>query len=318
MSLLTHTDSSIENLVSKFWSLEEISSKKYLSKDDQLAEDIFHTTTLILDNGSFQVNLPMKTPTENLKLGDSFAIARKRFDNLEKRFLRDVSYFREYKSFIDQYISLGHARIVPFSLKSSHLEPKYFLPHHAVLKEDSATTKLRVVFDGSCRSSSGFSLNDLMLKRYQVQPDLYDILGRVRSFQFVLVCDIEKMFRQIRVNPDQTFLLNILWREHPSQELQCIELFTVTYGTNSAPFLATRVLKEIALRNKKKYPLASDALLTQCYMDDVLSGSNSLEELKQLHSELNDLLKVHGFSLHKWRTNCDTFKMNIFKDEHKR
>lgn len=113
---------------------------------------------------------------------------------MEKRFLRDPDYLREYKKLIDEYISLGHARIIPLTLTKSQLEPKYFLPHHAVLREASVSTKLRVVFDASCRTSSGYALNNLMFKGYQVQSDLYDILCRVRSFKFVLVCDVEKMF----------------------------------------------------------------------------------------------------------------------------
>lgn len=112
------------------------------------------------------------------------------------------------------------------------------------------------------------------------------------------------MFRQIKVNADQTYLLNILWREHPSQELQCLELLTVTYGTNSAPFLATRVLKEIALRNKERFPLAFDALLAQCYMDDILAGSNSLEEL-QMEGNSNKVLGAI------WKTKDDFLSVSV-------
>lgn len=315
VSLLTQARPNLETLVSKFWALEEVASKSHFSEEDQLAETIFESTTVILNDGTFQVDLPFRSPKENLKLGDSFSIARKRFENLEKRFSRDERYFFEYKKFINEYLSLGHAKVVPLALTSLKQEPKYFLPHHAVLKEDSVSTKLRVVFDASCRSSSGYALNDLMLKGYQVQPELYDILCRVRSFKFVLVCDIEKMFRQIKINPAQTFLLNILWRDNPYQELQCIELLTVTYGTNSAPFLATRVLKEIALRNENKYPMASRAILEQCYMDDVLSGADSLETLKRLRNELVSLMGTHNFSLHKWRTNCTQLDLEGSKCE---
>lgn len=64
---------------------------------------------------------------------------------------------------------------------------------------------------------------------------------------FVITCDIKKMYRMIRINPNQAFLQNILWRENLTDPLQCVEPVTVTYSTNSGPFLATRMLNELAL-----------------------------------------------------------------------
>jgi hypothetical protein len=303
VSLFVQNDeSSLESIVAKFWSMEEISQKKSLSLEDERAETIFHETTKILENGKFQVDIPLKNPNENAKLDDSFSIARKRFLNLEK-FQKNPEYYNEYKKFINEYVSLGHAKYVPLSLTNELSNPKYFLPHHAVLKQDSVTTKLRVVFDASCKSSSGYSLNDIALKGFQVQPDLYDILCRFRSFKYVLTTDIEKMYRQIEINPNHRFLLNILWRENPTEKLKCIELSTVTYGTNSAPYLATRVVNEIATTNFSEFPLASSALLNQTYIDDILGGVDDYNDLEVLYNELNKLLNSHGFPLHKWCSN---------------
>lgn len=225
---------------------------------------------------------------------------------MEKRFQKDPLYFIEYKNFIDEYLSLNHGKFVPLDIKSNN-SFKYFLPHHAVIREHSTTIKLRVVFDGSCSTTTKASLNDIIYKGYQVQPDLFDILARFRSYKYVLTSDIQKMFRQILVNPSQTFLLNILWRESPNEPIQCIELQTVTFGTNCAPYLATRVLYEIAQNNKTNYPLASQAILHQCYVDDILAGTDELSELENLYDELNSILNAHGFTLHKWCSNTQDF-----------
>jgi len=37
----------------------------------------------------------------------------------------------------------------------------YYMPHSYVLNEYSRTIKLQVMFDGSCKSDSGLSLNDI-------------------------------------------------------------------------------------------------------------------------------------------------------------
>ena len=306
VSLCSHT-CNINELIPKFWQLEEITNKHFLSPEDKLCEQMFVDNTKHLQNGSFQVNLPLRSQNEHLKLGDSYVAASKRFYWLEKRFKNDTNLFNRYKSFIDEYISLNHGKYVPLELKNDKLENKYFLPHHCVIREASATTKLRVVFDASMKTTTGYSLNDIMLKGFPVQPELFDILCRFRAFKYVLVTDIEKMYRQIRINPSQVFLQNILWRNHPDEELKCIELQTVTYGTNSAPYLATRCLVELANEQKIHFPLASQIIHTQCYVDDILFGADTLENLLATRSELIEMLESSGFKLHKWCSNSRKF-----------
>lgn len=101
--------------------------------------------------------------------------------------------------------------------------------------------------------------------------------------------DLLSMSWQIRINPEQTFLLNILWKDQPEDKLKCTGLLTVTYGTINAPILATRVLQEIAITNSAEYPLASNALLYQKYCD-VLSDGDDLNKLQSLYDELASLL----------------------------
>lgn len=84
--------------------------------------------------------------------------------------------------------------------------PICYLPHHCVLKPSSETTKLRIVFDASCRSSTRVALNDILMVGPTVQQDLFSIILRFRSFRFVLSTDITKMYRQILIDPGQTRL----------------------------------------------------------------------------------------------------------------
>ena len=102
-------------------------------------------------------------------------------------------------------------------------QPCYFLPHHAVFKETSTTTKTRVVFDGSAKTSNGLSLNDILQVGPTVQPDLYSIVLRFRTYQVCFTADITKMYRQITVHSQDRDLQRILWRystEEPIQEYQ--------------------------------------------------------------------------------------------------
>ncbi|RVE41594.1 hypothetical protein evm_013754 [Chilo suppressalis] len=107
-------------------------------------------------------------------------------------------------------------------------QPNYFLPHHGVFRDDSATTKLHVVFNASQPTSSGKSLNDIQMTGPPLQSDLFALLLRFRQYQYVACADIEKMFRQVLVQEDQRNLQMILWRESPSEPLSAYQLNTVT------------------------------------------------------------------------------------------
>ncbi|GBN67319.1 hypothetical protein AVEN_205701-1 [Araneus ventricosus] len=80
-------------------------------------------------------------------------------------------------------------------------------------------------------------------------------------------------------------------------------LKTVTYGTTSAPFLAIRTLKQLALDESSRFPLASDVTQQYAYMDDIVSGASDLGTTKELQSQLHSMLKAGGMTLHKWRSN---------------
>ncbi|XP_072398237.1 uncharacterized protein [Diabrotica undecimpunctata] len=312
----------LDSLLKNFWEIEETKPLtsihvKTLTSSEQRAEDIFKSSLTILPSGRFQVDLPLKTPNEYQKLGESFHLAKRRFFNLEKRLNKSDELRHLYTEFISEYVSLGHCKYVPLSKLNESSEHKFFLPHHCVFKHDSLTTRLRIVFDGSMKSTSNVSLNDIMLKGYTVQPDLFEILIRFRLYKYTLIADIEKMFRQIRINPKQTFLLNILWRNSPQEELKCLELQTVTYGTNIASFLSTRCLKELAVRNKEKYPLAADALENSCYVDDILHGANDIETLYKTYKQLSTSLNSAGIPLHKWSSNSSEFLDSISSESQK-
>lgn len=300
-------DNALNEILPKFWQLEEISVKRVLSQEDKICETIFSNTTQRDKDGRFVVDLPLKADLDSINLGDSFDSAKRRFLSLERRLTHNTTLSHQYKTFIHEYISLGHAEYVSLEPEQKLTHNRYFLPHHCVIKEESVSTKLRVVFDASMQTTSGNSLNDMMFKGPTVQPDLFDIVCRFRTFKYVLTSDIVKMYRQVQINVKHRHLQNILWRDNPNDDIKWIQLKTVTYGTNCAPFLATRCLVQLGLEGALDYPLASRAILEQCYVDDILSGSDSLEGLKKLHSELIQLLQTAGFQLHKWVSNVPGF-----------
>ena len=92
--------------------------------------------------------------------------------------------------------------IIPESEMPIQPESSFYLPHHCVFNENSTTTKLRLVFDGSAKTSTNTSLNDSLLLGPRLQHDIFDNLLRFRFHAIAMSADIEKMYRQIALNAE--------------------------------------------------------------------------------------------------------------------
>ena len=111
------------------------------------------------------------------------------------------------------------------------------------------------------------------------------------------------MYRQVYIEPQQRNLQRILWREDKTQNLNHYTLSTVTYGTSPAAFLAIRSLHQAAYEKMDSYPQACQTILTDFYVDDLITGSNCIEEVKNLKANITNILKQSGFKLTQWMSN---------------
>ena len=229
-TLLIASSSCTEDLFSKFWELDSVPDKKHLSNEEKECENQFDQTTKRRDDCRFVVELPFNKKTD--KLGLSKAAAKKRFLNLEKKLLSNKKLHEKYKNFVKEFIDLGHLEKVP----EKELETKscYYLPHHCVLKSDSTTTKLRVVFDASAKTTSGISLNECLMVGPKLQDDIFDILIRFRFFKIRMSADVAKMYRQVELNEKHRDYHRLLWRFGPNEDVQTYRMTRVTYGVASS------------------------------------------------------------------------------------
>ncbi|XP_018360619.1 PREDICTED: uncharacterized protein LOC108759612, partial [Trachymyrmex cornetzi] len=130
--------------------------------DERKCEMHFQANVSRNTEGRFIVKLPTNDDKMQ-QLGETHEIAKRRFLSLEKRLLLQPDVCAQYRKFMQEYIDLNHMRRTKPSVNH---EIAYYMPHHSVFEETSTTTKLRVVFDASCKSTSGLSLNDsLSLQR---------------------------------------------------------------------------------------------------------------------------------------------------------
>ncbi|XP_037930997.1 uncharacterized protein LOC119665820 [Teleopsis dalmanni] len=284
------SEDSLENAIEQLWKVEEVDThSKVLSIAEQQCEAQFTQTTYQSVTGRFIVPLPFIN--DRFALGDSKDIATNRFLALERRLSKDSHLKRQYVEFLDEYEKLGHMTEIDIERIMS---PHYFIPHHCVLKPDSTTTKLHVVFDASSKTTSRQSLNDLLHIGPTVQSELLSTLLRFRLPCYVFTTEIEKMYREILVHPEDRQL---------------------TYGTRSAPYLATKCLQVLVDDNMQNYPLGASALKQNFYVDDCLHGADSLRTLLETQTQLNKILTASGFKLQKWCANHPSLLQGIPHDD---
>ncbi|XP_063218586.1 uncharacterized protein LOC134528849 [Bacillus rossius redtenbacheri] len=149
ISLLT-SHPPLDEVVKRFWELEEFPVTTHKSPEDVKCEEWFSKTHLRSGDGRYSVSLPFRQPL--LKLGASRPQALNRFLRLENRLKSDPKLKAMYSEFMSDYVASGHMEEVTESQIPSE---SYYIPHHCVVKPESSTTKLRVVFDASAKSSSG-------------------------------------------------------------------------------------------------------------------------------------------------------------------
>ncbi|XP_062541429.1 uncharacterized protein LOC134209459 [Armigeres subalbatus] len=297
---LTTVDRNLEQALQRFWELEAIDSNPVLSTEETYCEEFYSATTTRDSSGRYLVHLPL-TRDPLVTLGTSRLIAERRFLNLEKGLERDPPTKDAYCSFMDEYERLAHMRRID---DPADTIPHCYLPHYPVFKASSTSTKIRVVFDASCKTTSGFSVNDMQLVGPVAQKDLLSIVMRFRTHQIAIVADCEKMYRQVLLHQEDRPFQRILWRTSPDQPLATYELQTVTYGFASAPFLATRTLHEVAKDEKEKYPAAVQAVKQDFYVDDFLSGADDLPSAIRLRKQVSAMLSAAGFPLKKLASNA--------------
>ncbi|XP_008484679.1 uncharacterized protein LOC103521349, partial [Diaphorina citri] len=300
-------ENSLEFSMKKFMEIEDVPMNTVSKPEDTVCESLFRQT-FKHESGKFQVSLPFKEAPEEC-LGESYHIAQKRFINLERKLLNseDATLHSQYCEVMKEFLSSGYMSLVNNDISREG----YYIPQHVVVRKDHASFKLRPVFDASCATSSGKSLNDILYTGPKLYNDLFNILLSFRLFPYALTTDIRKMYLQILVSEDQRKYQKVLCRFSPQEELQTYTLNTVTFGLACSPYLALRCVKELANMERDNYPLASERVQVDSYMDDICSSVSSESEACELQSQLVAMFKTGGFQLSKWASNSSTLLSRI-------
>lgn len=293
----------LDSCLRKFWEVESVepySPSAIVKPEEEACEALFAASIHREPSGRFSVALPFKNGEP--RVGDTYPQAIRRLRQLEHRLVTKPDISSSYSEFLKDYLQSGHMSLVP--QKECQSKTAIYIPHHCIIRPDSLTTKLRVVFDASAKGSLRRSLNDELYIGPKLQQDIFAILLNFRKPAIVFTCDIKQMFLQILIAEHHRDYQRILWRFSKDEPVQEYRLNTVTFGLASSPYLAQRTLIHLAELEQNRFPMAAAVIKRNVYVDDIAAGCDDITTTLQLRDELIALLGSGGFELRKWASNA--------------
>ena len=298
---------SLDEQLKAFWELESlgIQEAEKTLYDDFAAHVTFH-------DGRYQVLLPWKYFHEPLP--DNYSLSVKRLRGLLCRLRQDPDILKEYDRIISDQLQKGNTEAVPE--EETRPAQVHYLPHHAVVRKDKATTKLRVVYDASAKCD-GPSLNECLYKGPKFNQLIFDLLLRFRSYRVALTADVEKAFLVIAVDNKDRDVLRFIWvddviRNDP--KLRIYRLKRVVFGVSSSPFLLNATVKFHLESFMRSHKVVVERLLQSTYVNDIVSGADSEDEAFELYAQSKELFRRGRFKLRKFLTSSKQLQQRMVAD----
>ncbi|XP_028397211.1 uncharacterized protein LOC114521021 [Dendronephthya gigantea] len=293
----------------RFWDLESLGISR---EEKSVAEDF--TSTIAFKEGRYEVKLPWKE--QHQILPDNYEMSCKRLKNLVERLQREPEILREYDTVIKNQLSKGIVETVNKE-DVGEVGRVHYIPHHAVIRRDKETTKLRIVYDASAKTS-GPSLNDCLYTGPTMTQNIMDIILRFRSHKVAFTSDIEKAFLMIAVSEADRDVLRFLWfddvwSEQP--EIIILRFTRVVFGVSSSPFLLNATINHHIEQYRAQDPAFVERFLRSIYVDDLNSGGNNDYSAYTLYKKSRLRLAEGGFNLRKFVTNSPELMKKIEGEE---
>ncbi|GFS99904.1 retrovirus-related Pol polyprotein from transposon TNT 1-94 [Trichonephila clavipes] len=204
------------------------------------------------------------------ELNDNFSVAEKRVKSLTRRFIRDPTLYIQYSKILKEYESQGIIERVLETEKPTD-RAVFYLPHQAVFRQESLTTKMRIVFDASSHEDGQPSLNDCIWSGGNLNPNIFHLIISFRLNTIAITADIERAFLQISLRDEDRDAVRFLFPDIRSNQtdpykFQVYRFKRVMFGVNVSPFLLSATIKHHIENYREQYPAATEMLDTCLYV----------------------------------------------------
>lgn len=285
----------LNKMIERLWEMDSTGTESKRTKEQEMVENHFMDTHRRDSSGRFVIFIPFKPNVHDI--GSSRQVALRRFMYTEKKLEAEPQLKEFYVNQMREEIRTGHMQEVTRPPKAGHI--CYYIPHHCV----AIDKKPRIVYDASCKTNKGISLNDVQMLGEKLQPDLHETAMRLRKFKYAVCGDIKKMFNQIKVDKSQWDCQRIFWRENPNEPLKEYWLTVVTFGLTASAYLSVRCVLQVAREAQQESPEAAKIIERDFYMDDCVTGADTERKAIEIAKEIDKVLLSAGFVLCKWKSN---------------
>nr|XP_042913479.1 uncharacterized protein LOC122273488 [Parasteatoda tepidariorum] len=293
--------------IKNLWSLEAIginADKELSPSDKEILESFEQNTTY--SNKRYKTRLLWRA--DDRELNSNYEIAKRRLFSLNKTFERNKGLYIKCDEIINEHVREGIVERVEMDL-DKNINTGYFLPHHAVVRKQKDSTKVRVVFDGSSKGKGGLSLNDCLDCGPNLNPDLLKIILRFRLHKIAICADIQRAYLEVGIAEQDREFLKFLWikEKGPNLDLsnhiiQTLRYKRVTFGVKCSSFLLSATIRLHIEKYRKDYGEACE-MLHELYVDDMIDGTSDVQGAFRLSKEMIFILGQASMNLRRWTTN---------------
>ena len=301
--------------MTEFWSTESmgVSVKPCFCEPQRLSPIERKEAKVIEDsceklNGQWIISYPWKR--DPYELPDNREQAEKKLEATERRLLKNQEHATAYDKEIVDMNKLGFSRKLSEEELNQYNGPVHYVSHHEVLRPESKSTPLRIVFISSA-VYQGHKLNDYWMKGPDLLNDLFGVLLRFRESRTAVLGDISKMYHRILIPEVDQQVHRFIWRNLETERDPDTYVKTVlTFGDKPAPAMAQIALRKTAQESEEVYPKAAKVLKDNTYMDDICDSLETNEEARQLTRDVDEVLAKGGFAVKEWISNCNLGEEN--------
>uniref|UniRef100_A0A8R1DFB7 Reverse transcriptase domain-containing protein n=1 Tax=Caenorhabditis japonica TaxID=281687 RepID=A0A8R1DFB7_CAEJA len=308
------SDQDLQERVAQLFELEHVgitppdSNEAKQTKDQYLIQKFKHEAKML--DGKIHVALPYNGKQKELK--DNYPIAIKRLTSLAKNLNKCKETRLEYHKIIQSQLESGNIETVNEQKQPTNV-PVFYIPHKNVMKDDSLTTKLRIVLDASSHMRENISLNDCLHAGPSILQSILGIMLRARLSNYLLVADIEKAFHQVRVQEEYRDVTRFLWLKNPElgvtpENIVTYRFSRLPFGVSCSPFLlAVTILLYLEINPNE----INERIIKNLYVDNVMITTNEEQELHKIYKSTKQIFEKMGMNLREYQMNSQKTRQSI-------
>ena len=129
------------------------------------------------------------------------------------------------------------------------------------------------------------------------------MLARKRLKPVALCGDLKQTFLQVRFREEGRDSLRFHWLKNKDPTQIVVPCYTrALFGLVQSPFILRATANEHVSSCECKHPAEVEQIRRGLYVDDVISGASTVEEVRQLKKTTILIFKEATFELHEWHS----------------